>query len=68
MFPCSTTSRLKVQKLRDQSEASVWSGYGLGRHWVCSYTAWDIIGAYARCMELVRSGFGLKGGGMKILV
>ena len=61
-------SRLKVQKLRDQSEASVRSGYGLGMHWVRSYTAWDIMGVYARCTELVQSGYGLKGGGMKILV
>ena len=55
-------SRLKVQKLRDQSEASVQSGYGLGMHWVHSYTAWDIMGVYARCTELVWSGYGLKGG------
>ena len=40
-------SRLKVQKLRDQSEASVRSGYGLGTHWVRSYMAWDIMGVYA---------------------
>ena len=61
-------SRLKVQNLRDQSEASVRSGYGLGTHWVHSYMAWDIMGAYARCTELVRSGYGLKGGRMTILV
>ena len=61
-------SRLKVQKLRDQSEVSVWSGYGLGMHWVRSYMAWDIMGVYARCTELVRSGYGLKGGGMTVLV
>ena len=36
------SSRLKVQKLRDQSEVSIRSGYGLGTHWVHSYTAWDI--------------------------
>ena len=40
-------SRLKVQKLRDQSEASVRSGYGLGTDWVRSYMAWDIMGVYA---------------------
>ena len=55
-------SRLKVQKLHDQSEVSVQSGYGLGTHWVRSYMAWDIMGVYARCTELVRSGYGLKGG------
>ena len=55
-------SRLKVQKLCNQSEASVQSGYRLGTHWVRLYTAWDIMGAYARCTELVQSGYGLKGG------
>ena len=61
--PGSRLSRLKVQKLRDQSEESIRSGYGVGTHWVRSYTAWDINGAYARCMECVRSGYGLQGGG-----
>ena len=56
-------SRLKVQKLRDQSEESIRSGYGVGTHWVRSYTAWDINGAYARCTECVWSGYGLQGGG-----
>ena len=36
-----------VQKLFDQSEVSIRSGYGLGTHWVHSYMAWDIMGAYA---------------------
>ena len=36
--------------------------YGLGTHWVHSYAALDIMGVYARCTELVRSGYGLKGG------
>ena len=61
-------SRLKVQKLRDQSEASIRSGYGLGMHWVCSYMAWDIMGAYAQCTELVTEWVRSEGGGMKILV
>ena len=53
-----TSSRLKVQKLRDQSEESIRSGYGVGRHWVRSYMAWDINGAYARCTECVRTAGG----------
>ena len=39
-------SRLKVQKFRDQSEVSLRRRYGLGTHWVRSYMAWDIMGAY----------------------
>ena len=62
-------SRLKVQKLRDQSEVSVRSGYGVGTHWVRSYTAWDINGAYAHCTECVQSEYRVQGGwGMTILV
>ena len=61
-------SRLKIQKLHDQSEESIRSGYGVGTHWVRSYTAWDINGAYACCTECVRSGYGLQGVGVTILV
>ena len=61
-------SRLKVQKLRDQSEESIRSGYGVDTHWVRSYWPGILMGH----THVVRSAYGVgtdcRGVGVTILV